>query len=182
MKPATPMLDDDLADRRAMARLTDGDRAAFDELWHRHRHRLFAFLLRRTGSRQSAEDALQQAFTRVYKYRASYDPSHRFRSWLFGIAANSGHDAKRAELGMWDPLPASLVGDGDLEARVHARDQIARALHQLDGTDRRVLLLTIEGFTSPEVATILEMNQNTVRVRLMRARKRLRDVREANDA
>lgn len=178
----TPRERDDQRDRAAMRRLDDGDRGAFDELWHRHRERVFAFLLRRTGSRPCAEDALQQTFTRVYRYRASYDPTRSFRSWLYGIAANVGTDARSAQAEMWEPLPTSLAARGDLEARTHARTVLVQALHSLEGTDRRVLLLTIEGFRSPEIAEMLDMNPNTVRVRLMRARERLRAAREADDA
>ena len=165
-----------------MARLVAGDHAGFDELWNRWRQRAFSFLLRRTGSRAAAEDALQQTFWRVYRYRRSYDGRRAFRSWLFGIAANAGHDARRAEPDPWDPLPESTAGTSDPEGRAHARDVLVRALHALEGRDRRVLLLTIEGFTSPEVGEMLGMNANTVRVRLKRARDRLSAIREVHSA
>jgi RNA polymerase sigma factor (sigma-70 family) len=157
-----------------MARLRQGDHGGFDELWHRYRQPLFTFLLRRTGSLATAEDALQQTFVRMFRFRASYDASRPFRRWLYGIAANAGRDAFSAQPEQWDPLPETAAGGPDPERGAHVRDLLVRTLHELEGTDRRVLLLTIEGFTSTEIGEMLSMNQNTVRVRLKRARDRIK--------
>ncbi len=59
----------DTIDAAMMIRLQGGDRTAYEELWSRWRHRIFQFLLRRTGSRQHAEDAFQRTWLKVYKYR-----------------------------------------------------------------------------------------------------------------
>ncbi len=166
----------DSSDAATMARLQAGDRGAYEELWSRWRHRIFQFLLRRTGSRQHAEDAFQRTWLKVYKYRHSYDPSRPFRSWLFRIAANAGSDARRADGDLFYLPPEALE---DVRWATHrdsheVRDLAAKALHTLKDQDRRILLLTIEGFSSPEIAEMLDMNQATVRVRLHRARRSVR--------
>jgi len=159
-----------------MARLKADDPAAFDELWARWRHRIFQFLLRRTGSRQHAEDAFQRTWLKVYKYRHSYDETRPFRAWLFRIAANAGHDARRADGDLFYLPPEALEDVRWATGRnpYELRDLAARALRQLSKQDRRILLLTIEGFSSPEIAEMLGMNQVTVRVRLHRARHQVR--------
>jgi RNA polymerase sigma-70 factor (ECF subfamily) len=166
----------DTTDRTMMVRLQQGDRRAFDELWSRWRHRIFQFLLRRTGSRQHAEDAFQRTWLKVYKYRQSYDGVRPFRSWLYRIAANAGSDARRAD-GDLLYLPPEALEDmrwAEDHNAYEVRDLAVRALQALGDQDRRILLLTIEGFSSPEIAEILVMNPATVRVRLHRSRQRVR--------
>ncbi len=166
----------DTTDAAMMVRLQDGDRRAYEELWSRWRHRIFQFLLRRTGSRQHAEDAFQRTWLKVYKYRQSYDPNRPFRSWLFRIAANAGSDARRADGDLFYLPPEALedVRWATPRDSFEIRDLAAKALHALGVSDRRILLLTIEGFSSPEIAEMLDMNQATVRVRLHRARHTVR--------
>jgi RNA polymerase sigma factor (sigma-70 family) len=166
----------DTTDAAMMVRLQAGDRQAFEELWGRWRHPIFQFLLRRTGARQHAEDAFQRTWLKVYKYRQSYDPTRPFRSWVFRIAANAGTDARRADGDLFY-LPPEALDDMRWATTTDShevRDLAAKALHALNAQDRRILLLTIEGFTSPEIAELLEMNQATVRVRLHRARHTIR--------
>lgn len=168
----------DTTDRAMMVRLQAGDRHAYEELWGRWRHRIFQFLLRRTGSRQHAEDAFQRTWLKVYKYRSSYDPSRPFRSWLYRIAANAGSDARRGDGDLFY-LPPEALDDVRWATQRDAhevRDLAAKALLSLGEEDRRILLLTVEGFTSPEIAEMLDMNQATIRVRLHRARHHVRSV------
>ncbi len=166
----------DTTDAAMMIRLQGGDRTAYEELWSRWRHRIFQFLLRRTGSRQHAEDAFQHTWLKVYKYRQSYDPTRPFRSWLFRIATNAGTDARRADGDLFYLPPEALedVRWATTRDNHEIRDLTAKALHALTPQDRRILLLTIEGFSSPEIADLLAMNQATIRVRLHRARQTIR--------
>ena len=163
-----------------MERVVAGDRSAWRELWDRWHRPLFSFLLKRCGSREAAEEAHSEMWLKVWRYRTSYDGRRPFRSWLFRIAVNAGHDARAAELDMWHFEPEELAAIPDAEGRdeVALRDLLARALHELAPIDRRILLLTLEDFDSAEIGELLEMNKNTVRVRLHRAREQLRGALE----
>lgn len=170
----------DELDRLAMERVVAGDRSAWRELWDRWNRKVFSFLLKRTGSRQAAEEAHSEMWLKIWRYRKSYDGKRPFRSWMFRIAVNAGHDASRAESTMWTLEPEVLesIPAASGKNEVLLRDLLSCALHELSPVDRRILLLTVEEFDSAEIGELLEMNPNTVRVRLHRAREQLRGALE----
>lgn len=158
-------------DEELMARVHAGSHAAYEELYRRWYRPIFSFLLRRTGSRSKAEDALQETFLRLFRHRKRYKLGRPFRAWIFAIAANAGRDARRPE-----PEVFQLEGSGDCS--LEFRTSMISALHQLRPDDRRLLLLAVEGFSGPEIAEMLSKRQGTVRMRLSRARERMRDLLE----
>jgi len=156
------------SDEALMARVREGDRAAYEALYHRWKEPVFAFLLRRTGTRSAAEDAHQDAWLRVYRWRRRYDPTRPFRPWLYAIAVNAGHDARRPEPGLLS-LPAAVTAPAD---PLETRNVLVAALHALSPRDRRLLLLEGEGFAPAEIAGILALNSGAVRTGLHRAHAR----------
>lgn len=156
------------SDEALMARVAQGQRWAYDELYARYRAPIFRFLTRRTGTRAAAEEAHQETWLRVYRYRSRYDPGRPFRSWLFAIAANCGRDAARPDPALHH-LPLEPGDPMDL------RDQLVSALAAVDAEERRLLLLAAEGFTGPEIAQMLGLGAGAVRTRLYRARQRVRE-------
>jgi len=154
-------------DSDLMVRLQGGDVSAYDALYARYSARVFQFLVRRTGSRLAAEEALQETWLRVFRFRHRYQPERRFSAWLYTIAAHAGHDAREPDFESFDWEPPT-------QDDVHLRDYVIRALHALEPEDRRVILLTIEGYTSVEVGEMLSMRAGTVRMRLKRARETMK--------
>lgn len=154
-------------DEVLMSALQGGDHAAYEVLYQRWSARIFHFLIRRTGSRSAAEDALQETWMRVYRFRDRFQTSRRFSSWLYAIAANAGHDARK-------PEPESFEWEPSGEDHPELRDYLVRALHQLDPKDRRVLLLFMEGFESPEIGQMVNMKPSAVRMRIRRAREKIK--------
>jgi RNA polymerase sigma factor (sigma-70 family) len=156
------------SDEVLMAQVREGDRAAYEALYHRWKEPVFAFLLRRTGARSAAEDAHQEAWLRLYRWRRRYDPTRPFRPWLYAIATNAGRDAYRPEPGLF-LLPPAVAAPAD---PLETRDALVAALHALPPRDRRLLLLEAEGFTPAEIAGILALNSGAVRTGLHRAHAR----------
>jgi RNA polymerase sigma factor (sigma-70 family) len=156
------------SDEDLMVRMQQGDHQAYQALYERWGGRVMNFLLRRTGSRPLAEDALQETWLRVFRYAGSYQAPRAFAPWLFRIAANAGHDARTPE-----PEVFELVGS--YEQQPELRDRVARALHGLPAADRSLLLLNVEGFDSSEIGEMLGQRPGTVRQRLTRIRRRLQD-------
>lgn len=74
-----------------------GDRNAFPELVKRYHRELYQFLARFMGDRTAAEDIFQEAFLQVHQSAAQFDPTRRFRPWLFTIAANKARDYMRSQ-------------------------------------------------------------------------------------
>ena len=168
-------MDDPLTDEQLMIRVAQDDRRAYDTLFTRWRDRVHAFLLKRTGAPVEADDALQQTWLNVYRARDRYDGRRPFRPWLFAIAANAGRDAVR-------PRPDLFVLYPQQDEPSGLAELVAGAIAALDPDDRRLLLLAIEGFDGPEIGEMLGIGAGAVRMRLHRARERVRAAVRGNDA
>jgi len=83
------------SDETIFKRVQAGNRAAFAILVERYQRRAFAVATRLMGNRTEAEDAVQQAFLRLYASRASYDPRWRLNTWFYRILTNACIDSLR---------------------------------------------------------------------------------------
>jgi RNA polymerase sigma-70 factor (ECF subfamily) len=176
-------------DRELVRRAQREDKEAFEELIRRHQNRVFAVaggILRR---REDVEDISQQVFVKAYFSLKKFDQRAAFSTWLYKITVNECWDLLRkkkvrplvyeadlseeqarqvasSELGT-DPRP-------DVSDRLEAKEQVELLLDGLDERDRVMLMLKeVEGFSIEEIAEVLELNANTVKVRLFRARRRI---------
>ena len=158
---------------------------AFAELYDRHAAAIFRFAARRLG-RQAAEDLIAETFLVAFRRRESYDLSRLdARPWLYGIAVNVIGKHRRAEVRMLRALARTGVDpltDGGVERaddRVAAgalRRELAGALAALPAENREVLLLVAWADLSyEEVGCALGIPIGTVRSRLSRARRKVRD-------
>src|SRR4051794_26056333 len=75
-------------DTELMLRVRDGDSSSFGLLLERHRGPVIHFLFRMVQNQAVAEELAQEVFFRVYRSRASYEPTARFTTWLFRIATH----------------------------------------------------------------------------------------------
>lgn len=161
------------ADSAAMVAVQRGDMAAYRIVFDRWREPIFRFLQRRAGSREAAEEAFQETWLRVYRWRHRYDPTRPFRPWLYRIAANAGHDARApvtSDFHWIEPVASDAVA---------MLETLTSALSALPEKDRVLLLLVVEGLTSEEVAEILGVTSSAVRMALSRARQRILEAFDA---
>src|SRR5205085_9633176 len=79
-------------DEQLMLAYRDGDAAAFETLYTRHRARLYRFVLRSVKSRAVGEELFQEIWLRVIEARARYTPQARFTTWPYTIAPNHLED------------------------------------------------------------------------------------------
>jgi RNA polymerase sigma-70 factor (ECF subfamily) len=157
-----------------MLTVRDGQLGALDTLFLRHSARVHAFLARLLGDRDAADDLVQDVFLRVLKYRARYDGSGEFITWLFRIARNvaASHHAGRR-----DSEPLAIDGNAaddpsalDLIVSEEDFEQLGRAMAALPFAHREVLLLRgTEGLAHRAVAEALGCTEGAARVRLTRA-------------
>jgi RNA polymerase sigma-70 factor (ECF subfamily) len=137
---------------------------------------LFAFLLRRCPTAEDAADCLAETFRIAWEKRDSVPAGEQARPWLFGVARNvarrarvSGERAAAASQEL--ALAAERAGAGGRQAD----DEVAAALAQLTPLDREIVtMLSWDGLSPREVAPLLGLSANVVRVRAHRARQRLR--------
>jgi RNA polymerase sigma-70 factor (ECF subfamily) len=135
---------------------------------------VFAYFLRMIGNRHDAEELAQETFVRACSAALRFRGDSAVRTWLFGIARRVLLEAARA--GLFErrpPLPRELPAPaGDPDERL----DLERALQTLGPGDREALVMVdVLGFEPIEVAALLAVTPEAFRVRLHRARGRLRE-------
>ena len=175
-------LHDDAEDRRLVACVCTHELAAFETLYRRYHPRLSRFLHRMLRPEHLIEEVLNDTLYVVWNQADRFNGTSKVSTWIFAIAyrkalkALSRHD---------DPLPDPAEDDEPLadaaerpEARMslaQARVAIDKALRALSADQRAAVELTyFHGFSYPEIAQIVDCPTDTVKTRMVHARKRLR--------
>lgn len=148
-------------------------------LWERHAARIYRYLLRLTGHRETAEDLTQETFAQAIRsLRRTGELPANEAAWLFRIATNRATDLfRRRRLIAWLPFVAERHGGvaGDAAEQLATQDLVLQALRKLQPETAALLLLKdAEGFTTQEIAAMLGQNYEAVRKRLARARESFR--------
>ena len=177
------------ADRELVRRAQQGDKEAFEVLVRKHQGRVFAVAGGILRTREDVEDIAQQVFLKAYFSIRRFDQRAAFSTWLYKITVNECWDLLRKR------KVRPLVYESDLSEeqahkyqsreeggeyglnvseRLEAREQVQQWLDCLDEKDRTMLVLKeVQGFTVEEIAELMGLNGNTVKVRLFRARQRV---------
>lgn len=186
------MIDDDdpiAAARRRLAEALvatgDEDRAAFGRVYRLTSSKLFGICLRICGSRQAAEDVLQEVYVTVWKQAGGYDPGRSSPiTWLATIARNRSIDWRRGRgNALAEALAADAIEPADpaaLMSEVMLLDEADRQLHRcLDGLEavQRDAIRTafFDGLTYAELATRADVPLGTMKSRVRRGLARLRE-------
>lgn len=165
-----------------MRAVRDGDVARLGVLFERHHRSVFDFLARMTGDRAASEDMVQDVFVRMLKYRATYRDEGSFETWMFRIVRNARADyfrTRRTAAEVPDEgieIPSGAPGPASLLEKEQDVDQLRRAL-QLIREDRRelIVLARFRGMKYDQIADLLDVDVGTIKVRMHRAIKELRD-------
>ena len=176
-------------DRELVRRAQAEDKEAFEELVRRHQNRVFAVaggILRR---REDVEDIAQQVFVKAYFSLKRFDQRAAFSTWLYKITVNECWDLLRKkkvrplvyesdlseeQARQFDSPEKRTNPAPDTSDTLEARQYVDHLLTGIDERDRMMLILKeVEGFAVEEIAQMLELNANTVKVRLFRARRRI---------
>lgn len=180
-------------EERQLVRLAQsGEEAAFEELIRRHQKRVSSLVGGILRRREDVEDVVQQVFLKVFVSLKRFDQRSAFSTWLYKISVNECWDYLRKkkvrpltyEADMSEEQVSRLDGvvsadrpSQNPNAMAEARDLLERMMEKLPDQDRQLLVLKeVEGFSVQELAEMLDLNVNTVKVRLFRARARLMDV------
>jgi RNA polymerase sigma factor (sigma-70 family) len=162
-----------------------GDRRAFRLLIERYQNLVFTIALRITASREDAEEVAQDVFIKAYNGLSSWQGKAKLSSWLYRIAYNtaltkirnqgpglSSLDDEKAGNAMIAKA-ASVYNDAE---QVFTAEYVAKAIHMLDAEDAAIItLFYLSEQTLDEIAQVLDIAPNAAKVRLHRARQKLRD-------
>jgi len=181
-----------------VARAKQGDPEAFDLLVERFAPQVYAVSFRILGSREEAEDCVQEAFLRAFKALGKFRGEAAFSTWLYRVAVNVANDAARRNKNR--PLSASELAsanpgddapdldrfaddssDSTMNPELHVvgaerKEIILRAVRSLPEHQRNVIILyDVQGLSYDEIAQVLRTRVGTVKSRLNRARLALKD-------
>ena len=173
-----------------LRRCQNGDADAFEDLVRRFHPRVFSVIRGILRNSNEIEDVAQQVFTKVYFGLDKFNFQSAVGTWIYKIAVNECYDHLRKrktrkvailadlseeEAGLIENLDVSgREGRSGLERQIANRELAAKLLNRVSSIERVLLVLKeIEGYSVREVADILGLNENTVKVRLFRARQTL---------
>ena len=176
-----------LDEAATIARVKAGDEESFRLLVESHSQDVFRLAYRLTGSRENADDVVQEAFLRAYRSLHRFDGRSRFGTWLHRITVNCAMDLMRKvqrDLNRRAPLadeatletqvstapgPERLAQSGQIEA------QMERALSQLSAIERSAFMLRhFEHHSIAEIGQLLGSRTSATKHAVFRAVRKLR--------
>lgn len=164
-----------------------GDKAAFGNLIEAYQTPVYNLAYRTLGNAGEAEEAAQEAFIRAYTRLHTYNPEHKFSTWMLSITSNYCIDQLRKRrallLSIDEPLPAhpSLMSEksqGPEAQLLHSeREEMVQSLLETLPPDYRqaVVLRYWYDLSYEEIAEMMETSVSAIKSRLFRARKQLAD-------
>lgn len=170
-------------DAELMLRVKEGDAASFALLLERHRAPVVHFLYRMVQNQAVAEELAQEVFLRVYRARATYEPTAKFTTWLFRIAMHLALNSLRD--GRPEKLQESLddgmrLPDGNptIEQELLYRvklDEVRQAIAALPDKQRAAVLMhKYEEMEYTQIARVLNCSESALKSLLFRAYETLR--------
>jgi len=171
-------------DRELLQRLAGSDRTALGPLMERHYQRLFRIAVSYLRDPDEALDAVQETFVKVYCHASRWDGRSEAGAWLARIAINEAIDRYRRrrtrvssmEALASEPIPAAGEDPAAALARRENAERVTLALASLSDTQRAVFVLRHqEEMTLDEIGRVLGLRIGTVKSRLHRAVRHLRE-------
>ena len=164
-----------------MVAVARGDKDAFTEIVSRHLNAVIHFAVRYVGHRAQAEDVAQEAFIRIWKHAAKWEPQgFSFRSWLYKITYNLCIDELRKRKPIADVEEDDLPNYGDQPDddlyRNQQQHKVERSLGELPERQRTAISLCVyQGLSNRDAAQVMEISVEALESLLSRARRTLRN-------
>lgn len=181
--------DDRTEEQILVMRAQRGEQDAFRVLVERYQKYAYTLALRMLNVPADAEDAVQEAFLSAWKALPKFRMDAQFSTWLYRLTINAATDILRRRKREPDcpegaqslaQCPDTADTPEEAAQRKERREQVRRAIGALSENHRKILLLReVTGLKYEEIAVALELSPGTVRSRLARARKELREKLQA---
>jgi RNA polymerase sigma factor (sigma-70 family) len=172
-------------DKEIISRVLQGDQQVFAELVKRYQPFVFTIAMRYTSHREDAEEIAQDVFVKAYKSLADFRSGSKFSTWLYTITANTSITFLRKR-----KLETHSLGDDRIFEQANVKDPneenilsqkskaavINKAIRLLNPEDATIITLFYQGEQSlEEIGQIMGITPNNAKVKLHRARQRLKD-------
>ena len=170
-------------------RAQSGDEAAFREIVERYQSKVFSIIHGIVRQRNDVEDIAQQVFAKVYFSIRNFDFRSSLITWIYKITVNECFDYLRKkkvrklvyesdmsedEVRRVENSEPNVDRQQPVDASLASRDYVVKLLSKVSDEERTLLMLKeVEGFSVEELADRTGMNENTIKVKLFRARQKL---------
>jgi RNA polymerase sigma-70 factor (ECF subfamily) len=180
-----------LSDIELIEQVLAGNQSAYADLVRRHQRFVFTLAMRYAKSREDAEEIAQDCFVKTYRSLASFQGQSKFTTWLYSIVYTTAMTFLRKKRVDTDSIDdentfiqveshASVYDVNNAENKSRSF-YLNQAIEQLLPDDAAIITLFYKGEQSlEEIAQALGMEANTVKVKLFRARQRLKEKLERN--
>jgi RNA polymerase sigma-70 factor (ECF subfamily) len=162
-------------DERALIEAAQADPARFVDLYERHFHRVYAYVIRRTGNRAEAEDITSEVFERALVNLPRFEwRGVPLVAWLFRIAANAMADRRQQIERDSANLPQDIPDETE-SATIERRAMLSQLVDRLPDVQRQVIEMRfVDGKSIREIAAVLERSEGAVKQLQLRALENLR--------
>src|SRR5512140_2870426 len=170
-------------------RAQTGDETAFREIVERYQSKVFSIIHGIVRQRNDVEDIAQQVFAKVYLSIKSFDFRSSLITWIYKITVNECFDYLRKrkvrklvyesdlsedEVRRVENTEPSVDRQAPADATLARRDYVMKLLTRVSEEERMLLMMKeVEGYSVEELANMTGMNENTIKVKLFRARQKL---------
>ncbi len=159
-----------------------GQQKAFAVLVERYQHYVYTLTLRYIHAPEEAEELAQDVFVKAYSSLSSFNRSSKFSTWLYTIARNTCLSQLRKKNTPHDELKEEYINlheNSDPAEKRSEKEQLIKAINMLQHSERVILsLFYIQEQSIQEVSTITGDTISNVKVKLHRARKKLKEILE----
>ena len=170
-------------DTQLIDRILDGAVQDYSILIKRHKDLAFTIAYRLLSSREDAEEVVQDAFIKAYRNLKGFRRDSRFSTWLFRIVYNTALSKRRSRKPGFQRIDDLLVVQEDPDRTADERENhherglmLERAMQQLPEDERALItLFYLNESTVEEIHDITGLTKSNIKVKLFRARKKLRD-------
>lgn len=180
-----------LSDIELVQQTLDGNQSAYTDLVKRHQRFVFTLAMRFAKRREDAEEIAQDCFIKAYRSLAAFQGQAKFSTWLYSIVYTTAMTflrKKRVDTDSIDDVNTfiqvedqSSVFDLNNAENKSRSFYVNQAIEQLLPDDATIITLFYKGEQSlEEIAKAMGMEANTVKVKLFRARQRLKEKLEKN--
>jgi len=180
-----------LSDTELIEQTLAGDQSAYADLVKRHQRFVFTLAMRFAKSREDAEEIAQDSFVKAYRSLENFQRQSKFTTWLYSIVYTTAMTTLRKKRIVTDSIDdegtfiqvenkASGYDENNVENKSRSF-YLTQAIEQLLPDDATIITLFYKGEQSlEEIAQTMGIGANTVKVKLFRARQRLKDKLERN--
>ncbi|HPG10896.1 MAG TPA: RNA polymerase sigma factor [Chitinophagaceae bacterium] len=176
-------------DNEIISNVLKGNQAAYAELVEKYSSYVFSLCIKVVRSREDAEEIAQDVFVKAYKYLADFKGNSKFSTWLYTIANNTAISfLRKRKLNVASLDNEKVFETADMNAghnqvimaeQKSKANMVTKAINMLNPDDAAIINLFYKGEqTLEEIAMILGIETNTAKVRLHRARTRLKEKME----